>query len=117
MLITSDHDAHDAHMSTRNTVCSMGQGQGAGTAAALCAKRNCGTRDVPYGVLRTALDKGGVSFEGAQESSPRNAADSSIGEAAAPCAKVAELQATDRTLNCLGGQAGGAADASETGRH
>src|ERR1035437_753033 len=61
MLITSDHDAH---MSTRNTVCSMGQGQGAGTAAALCVARNCGTRDLPYGVLRQALDKGGVYFEG-----------------------------------------------------
>ena len=61
MLITSDYDAH---MSTRNTVCSMGQGQGAGTAAALCATRNCGTRDLPYGVLRKALEKGGVYFEG-----------------------------------------------------
>jgi hypothetical protein len=61
MLITSDHDAH---MSTRNTVCSMGQGQGAGTAAALCAARNCGTRDLPYGVLRQALEKGGVHLEG-----------------------------------------------------
>ena len=29
----------------------MGQGQAAGTAAALCAKQNCGTRDVPYGDL------------------------------------------------------------------
>jgi hypothetical protein len=61
MLITSDHDAH---MSTRNTVCSMGQGQGAGTAAALCAARGCGTRDLPYGVLRQALEKGGVYLEG-----------------------------------------------------
>ncbi len=60
MPITSDHDAH---MSTRNTVCSMGQGQGAGTAAALCAARNCGTRDLPYGELRQALAKGGVYFE------------------------------------------------------
>ncbi len=60
MLITSNHEAH---MSTRNTVCSMGQGQAAGTAAALCAKRNCGTRDVPYGGLRDALEKGGVYFE------------------------------------------------------
>ena len=35
MLITSNHQAH---MSTRNTVCCMGQGQAAGTAAALCAE-------------------------------------------------------------------------------
>jgi len=60
MMITSDHRAH---MSTRNTVCSMGQGQGAGTAAALCAARNCGTRELPYGVLRDALNRGGVYFE------------------------------------------------------
>ncbi len=61
MLITSNHDAH---MSTRNTVCSMGQGQASGTAAALCALRNCGTRDLPYPELRAALLKGGVYFEG-----------------------------------------------------
>ncbi len=61
MLITSNHDAH---MSTRNTVCCMGQGQGAGTAAALCAARNCGTRDLEYALLRDALEKGGVYFEG-----------------------------------------------------
>ncbi len=60
MMITSDHEAH---MSTRNTVCCMGQGQGAGTAAALCAARNCGTRDLPYPTLRDALDKTGVYFE------------------------------------------------------
>jgi len=60
MLITSDHDAH---MSTRNTVCCMGQGQGAGTAAALCAARNCGTRELPYGALRDALNQTGVYFE------------------------------------------------------
>ena len=60
MLITSDHRAH---MSTRNTVCCMGQGQGAGTAAALCAARGCGTRDLAYADLRKALEKGGVYFE------------------------------------------------------
>lgn len=60
MLITSDHEAH---MSTRNTVCCMGQGQAAGTAAALCAARSCGTRDLPYGDLRRALEEGGVCFE------------------------------------------------------
>ena len=57
MLITSNHDAH---MSTRNTVCCMGQGQAAGTAAALCAARKCGTRDLPYRDLRDALVKAGV---------------------------------------------------------
>jgi len=60
MLITSDHRAH---MSTRNTVCSMGQGQAAGTAAALCARRDGGTRELPYGQLRDALVKGDVYFE------------------------------------------------------
>ena len=61
MLITSDHRAH---MSTRNTVCSMGQGQASGTAAALCAKKQCGTRDLKYAGLRDALVRDGVYFEG-----------------------------------------------------
>jgi len=60
MMITSDRRAH---MSTRNTVCCMGQGQAAGTAAALCARRGCATRQLPYPVLREALEKGGVYFE------------------------------------------------------
>ncbi len=60
MMITSDHDAH---MSTRNTVCCMGQGQAAGTAAALAARRGCGTRELPYGELRSALEADGVYFE------------------------------------------------------
>jgi len=60
MLITSDHDAH---MSTRNTVCCMGQGQAAGTAAALCARSRCGTRGLPYRELRKALERDGVYFE------------------------------------------------------
>jgi hypothetical protein len=60
MLITSDHRAH---MSTRNTVCCMGQGQASGTAAALCAAKNCGTRELKYANLREALEKGGVYFE------------------------------------------------------
>ncbi len=60
MLITSDHDAH---MSTRNTVCCMGQGQAAGTAAALCAEKGCGTRELGYGDLRAALVDGGVYLE------------------------------------------------------
>jgi hypothetical protein len=57
MMITSDHDAH---MSTRNTVCCMGQGQAAGIAAGLCAQRDCGTRELPYAALREALEEGGV---------------------------------------------------------
>lgn len=60
MLITSHRDAH---MSTRNTVCCMGQGQAAGTAAALCAKADCGTRALPYGQLRQALERDGVYLE------------------------------------------------------
>ena len=60
MMITSDHDAH---MSTRNTVACMGQGQAAGTAAALCALRDTGTRELPYTALRDALEQAGVYFE------------------------------------------------------
>ncbi|MFQ6036153.1 MAG: FAD-dependent oxidoreductase [Sedimentisphaerales bacterium] len=60
MMITSDHRAH---MSTRNTVSCMGQGQATGTAAALCAAKNCGTRQLRYADLREALEKGGVYFE------------------------------------------------------
>lgn len=60
MMITSDHRAH---MSTRNTVSCMGQGQATGTAAALCAKKNCGTRELGYGTLRDALVKEKVYFE------------------------------------------------------
>jgi hypothetical protein len=60
MMITRDQDAH---MSTRNTVCCMGQGQAAGTAAALCAARGCTTRELPYADLREALERGEVYFE------------------------------------------------------
>jgi hypothetical protein len=60
MMITSDHEAH---MSTRNTVCCMGQAQAAGTAAALCAAKSLGTRDLRYSDLREALTKAGVYFE------------------------------------------------------
>ena len=60
MLITSNHDAH---MSTRNTVCCMGQGQAAGTAAAMCAAESCGTRELAYPILRKALLKAGVHLE------------------------------------------------------
>ncbi|MGP8247952.1 MAG: FAD-dependent oxidoreductase [Bryobacteraceae bacterium] len=52
------------HASTRNTVSCMGQGQAAGTAAALCAVRNCGTRELRHAALRSALEKGNVYFEG-----------------------------------------------------
>jgi hypothetical protein len=60
MMITA---AHDAHMSTRNTVSCMGQGQAAGTAAALCAAGNRGTRELAYATLRRALEKDNVYFE------------------------------------------------------
>lgn len=60
MLITSNHHAH---MSTRNTVCCMGQGQAAGTAAAICAAKKIGTRELLYSDLRKALEAGNVYFE------------------------------------------------------
>lgn len=60
MMITSNHEAH---MSTRNTVSCMGQGQATGTAAGLCAAKNCGTRELRYADLRAALEKAGVYFE------------------------------------------------------
>lgn len=60
MLITSDHHAH---MSTRNTVCCMGQGQAAGTAAALCASKDTKTHNLAYNDLRNALEKDNVYFE------------------------------------------------------
>lgn len=60
MMITSDHNAH---MSTRNTVSCMGQGQASGTAAALCALKNYTSVELPYPVLRDALEKGNVHFE------------------------------------------------------
>jgi len=60
MMITSDYQAHQ---STRNTVCCMGQGQAAGTAAALSAAGNCGSRELPYADLRKALEATGVHFE------------------------------------------------------
>lgn len=60
MLITSDWYAH---MSTRNTVSCMAQGQASGTAAALCALGGMGTRELSHDVLRAALLKDGVHFE------------------------------------------------------
>jgi hypothetical protein len=41
----------------------MGQGQAAGTAAALCAAKECSTRDLPYDILRNALLKNNVYLE------------------------------------------------------
>ena len=60
MLITTDFQAH---MSTRNTVCCMGQGQAAGTAAALCAVKRCNTRELSYNDLRNSLERNNVYFE------------------------------------------------------
>ena len=60
MMITSDRRPH---MSTRNTVSCMGQGQASGTAAALCAQKDCGTRDLSYDLLRGTLVKEGVYLE------------------------------------------------------
>ncbi len=60
MMITSDHRAH---MSTRNTVCCMGQGQAAGTAAALCAEMEVDSRGLPYQRLRETLEANDVYFE------------------------------------------------------
>lgn len=61
MMITSNHEAH---MSTRNTVSCMAQGQAAGTAAALCTEKKLGDiRDLKYSDLKSALEKGNVWFE------------------------------------------------------
>ena len=60
MMVTSDRRAH---MSTRNTVSVMSMGQATGTAAALCAQKDCGMRDLNYTELRDALIQGGVYFE------------------------------------------------------
>ncbi len=57
MMLTSDHRAH---MSTRNTVNCMAQGQATGTASALCAAGNKGIRELRYADLRKALQSGGV---------------------------------------------------------
>lgn len=61
MMITSNFHAH---MSTRNTVSCMAQGQAAGTAAALSAvAKYDDVRDLPYEKLRTQLHKDGVWFQ------------------------------------------------------
>ncbi|MCG8697542.1 MAG: FAD-dependent oxidoreductase [Bacteroidales bacterium] len=60
MHITKEHRPH---MSTRNTVCCMGQGQAAGTAAALCALNNVHSRELSYDKLRKKLVSDGVHIE------------------------------------------------------
>lgn len=61
MMVTSNQDAH---MSTRNTVSCMAQGQASGTAAALAAASGCGDiRDLSYDRLRERLRRDGVYFE------------------------------------------------------
>jgi hypothetical protein len=50
-------------MSTRNTVSCMAMGQATGTAAALCAKKDCACRELNYTVLREKLEQDGVYFE------------------------------------------------------
>ncbi len=57
MMITTDWEAH---MSTRNTVACMGQGQGAGTAAALCARQDIATRQLSPAALQEQLRSDGV---------------------------------------------------------
>ncbi len=57
MMVTSDHNAH---MSTRNTVSCMGQGQAAGTAAALCAGGKWDMRSLPIQLLQETLRRDGV---------------------------------------------------------
>jgi hypothetical protein len=56
-LITS---TWEAHMSTRNTVSCMAQGQAVGTAAALAARLNISPRKVDVGQLREVLKTQGV---------------------------------------------------------
>ncbi len=59
-MITTDFDAH---MSTRNTVSCMAQGQAAGTAAALCAKSGVVPRKLDVKKLQDALVRDGVYLE------------------------------------------------------
>ena len=53
------------HMSTRNTMCCMVQGQAAGTAAALCVKHGASPRELDYKLLRERLLDDNVFIEGA----------------------------------------------------
>lgn len=52
-----------AHMSTRNVPGCQIMGQGAGVAAALCAQKNCTSRELPYAQLREALLKQDVILD------------------------------------------------------
>ncbi len=60
MLITTDREAH---MSTRNTVCCMGQGQAAGTASALCVQNKYKAKNLSYSLLQKTLLEDGVYLE------------------------------------------------------
>lgn len=59
-MITSEWDAH---MSTRNTVSCMAQGQAVGTAAALCAKQGCLPRQLDVDKLREVLKEQNVFLD------------------------------------------------------
>lgn len=52
-----------AHMSTRNVPGCQVMGQGAGVAAALCAKKDCTSRELPYAELREVLLAQGVILD------------------------------------------------------
>jgi hypothetical protein len=60
MMVTTNFSAH---MSTRNTVSCMAMGQAIGTAAALCADKNCTSRQLTYSDLRNVLVTNNVYFE------------------------------------------------------
>ena len=68
MMITSNHHAH---MSTRNTVSCMAQGQAVGTAAALCSMNRETTRSLSYHVLRRKLVENGVYLSDEPEEAPK----------------------------------------------
>ena len=57
MMISTEYEAH---MSTRNTVSCMAQGQAAGTAAALAARQGVVLRQLPYNELKDRLLQDGV---------------------------------------------------------
>lgn len=59
-MITS---SWEAHMSTRNTVSCMAQGEAAGTAAALSVRQGIVPRSLDAGMLRATLIKNGVYLE------------------------------------------------------
>ena len=59
-LITTDWTAH---MSTRNTVSCMAQGQAVGTAAALCARQQVTPRQLDVELLRATLRKDGAFLD------------------------------------------------------